>query len=399
MTDEKLQGYAVPRLPKLNYLDVVLREIDQRASFERIRQALLEYVRSAGEERSGSGVVSRLHDEFSFWSPTQEALSELIRLGFVVQAQLPSSRRYVDAYRANTYKLTAEGAAAVEQLAKGPGVARANFLDMLAIALSNAHPGFVELLKSVEEHPLCIPEYTIEKLDVLGHEGEMAVKVAEDAVTRMTEHWPSSHEAPLHRDMSDWLNRALNRRFPEDSGRQPSKGDIVDTVDDAVLGFAAYARQIKLDAISFNVCISWAAYLYILEESRYVENWNGRTVWATAAVQGHKICRKGFRDIERNVVEGLKDGFKKVAESMPDARASGHLPIYRVRAQAAFAARVNLSLVDIILRRILSSQIDVPYEVQVSLGRGMSPPRSEPVFTHEGRRFFDIMITDIGGQS
>ncbi len=397
--DEKLQGYAVPRLPKLSYLEVVLREIDRRASFERIRQALLEYVRVTGEEQSSGGVVSRLRDEFTFWSPTQEALSELMRLGFVEQAQLPSSRRYVDAHRANTYKLTTEGKTAVEELAEGPGLAKANFLDMLAVALSSAHPGFADLLVTAQHYPLCIPEYTIDKLDGLGSEGEMAYKVAEDAIVRMTEHWPSSDEAPSHRDMLEWLKRSLNRRFPQDSGRRPSKADILDTVDDAVLGFVAHTRKIRLDAISFNVCMSWAAYLHIMEESRYVENWPGRTVWATAVVEEQEIRRNGFRDAERTVVEGLRDGFKSVAENMSEGRASGYLPIYRVRAQAAFSARVNLGLADIILQRILSGQIDAPYRVQVALGRGMSPPRSEPVFTHEGRRFFDIMITDIGGSS
>lgn len=35
------------------------------------------------------------------------------------------------------------------------------------------------------------------------------------------------------------------------------------------------ARNIHLDATSFNVCMSWAGQLAILEESRYVEDWPG----------------------------------------------------------------------------------------------------------------------------
>jgi hypothetical protein len=57
-------------------------------------------------------------------------------------------------------------------------------------------------------------------------------------------------------------------------------------------------------------------------------------------------------------------------------------------------ARVNLRFVDIILRRILSGELKAPYEVQVALGRGTPPPRSEPVFVSDGRRFFDIMIIE-----
>jgi hypothetical protein len=79
---------------------------------------------------------------------------------------------------------------------------------------------------------------------------------------------------------------------------------------------------------------------------------------------------------------------------MSDARASGYLPIFRVRAQAAFAARVNLRLVDLILARLLSGELQAPYQIQVALGRGTPPPRSEPVFVQGGRRFFDIMIVE-----
>jgi hypothetical protein len=390
------ENYAVPRLYKLGYLEVALTEIAREASFERIRQALLNFARKAGEGNTG-GIVSRLRDDYTFWSPTQEALSELMMTGLVVQAAVPSSRQYVDAHRANTYELTTKGANAAHLLSKGGGEARANFLDMLTVALWETHQGFAQLVTAAKEHPFCIPEYSIEKIATLVGENAATQRLAEDAISRMMVHWPHELPQPSFLELSAAIQRALDRRFPIDRVRHPSQKDILDTVDDAVLGFALKALNIPLDAISYNVCMSWAGQLAILEESRYVEDWPGRTVWATATIRDHAVLRRGFKEAGETVVIELKNGFRKVAESMSEGRASGYLPIHRVRAQAAFAAGVNLKLVDMILRRLISGEIKASYQVQVALGGGTPPPRSEPVFTHDGRRFFDIMITEQGG--
>lgn len=388
------EGRAIPRLYKLSYLQVALVEIAQKASFERIRQALLRFAERTGEEQMVPGVVSRLRDNYTFWSPTQEALSELMRLHFVRQASVPSSRRYVDAYRATTYELTPNGTRAVSQLGTRDPQARSSFLDILSTALVETHPDFADLLEAADNHPLCIPEYTVGKITNLIHGGAGSQRLADDAISRMTRHWPEGIQRPNANDLVSQITDSLNRRFPSNRAQRPSQKDVLDTVDAAVLNFTARARNIHLDATSFNVCMSWAGQLAILEESRYVEDWPGRTVWATAKIHDHGIQRRGFKEAGDTVIQMLWSGFIKVAEAMPDARSSGYLPIYRVRAQAAFGARVNIRLVDIFLARLLSEEIEAPYRVQVALGRGMPPPRSEPIFTHQGRRFFDIMMTE-----
>ena len=388
------EGHAVPRLHKLGYLEVVLGEVAEKASFERIRQALLRFAEHTGEQRMVRGVISRLRDEYTFWSPTQEALSELMRLGFVTQAPVPSGRRYVDAHRASTYELTPQGYLAIEQLRKGGPRARADFLDMLAVALTEAHLGFADLLNAANQHPLCIPEYTIEKISSLVEGGAGNQRLAEDGISLMSRHWPDGLEKPTPDSLAAWTRSALERRFPRDRVRQPSQKDVLDTTDDAVLGFVAKARKIRLDAISFNVCMSWASQLAVLAESRYVEDWPGRTIWATATINDHAIQRRGFREAGPEVRDELKKGFELVADRVSGARTFGYLPIYRVRAQAAFASRVNLRLVDRIMGQVMSGEVDAPYRLQVALGRGTPPPRSEPIFTHEGRRFFDMQITE-----
>ena len=384
----------MPRLHKLSHLEVVLLEAYRGAPFERMRQALMASVRNTTGNPSGTGVISSLHDEYTYWSPTQEAISELMRLGWMAQAPVPSSRQYVDAYRTTTYELTVAGEEAVQMLSTTNGPSRAKYLDTLTVSLAKAHLGFARLIAEANGDPLLIPEYTQERISALRGSETPTAKLARDAIARMAEHWPSDVAQPLEEDLVKSLDVALRRRFPRNRVSQPSQKDVLDTVDDAVLGFVSKARGIGLDAISFNVCMSWASQLAVLEQSRYVEGWSGRTVWATAQVGEDGIRRRGFAEAEEQVVAETRTGFRSLLESTVEGRASGYLPIFRVRAQAAFAARVNLRLVDMILGRILSGSIDAPYKIQVALGRGTSPPRSEQVFTHEGRRFFDIMIVD-----
>lgn len=393
MIDSQDQTSAIPRLYKLSHLEVVLQEAYQGASFERMRQALLDYARRE-RDQGGRGVLSQLHNEYTSWSPTQEALSELMRLGMMVRDQVPSGRQYVDAYRARTYQLTPSGREAAQALSRRDAVARAKFLDMLTVSLARVHPGFASLIAVVDEDPLFIPEYTLGRISGLKGDEPLTQKLAGDVISLVLDRWPQGTAEPSETNLAAWLDHALKRRFPTDRVRKPSQKDVLDTVNDAVLGFVVKARGIKLDPISFNVCMSWAGQLAVLEQSRYVERWPGRTVWATACIRDSRIHRRGFHEAETKVLRELKGAFRSVAAGTPHAGASGYLPIYRVRAQVAFATKVNHRLVDFILRKILSGEIETPYEVKVALGRGTPPPTSERVFTHDGRRFFDIMITE-----
>lgn len=390
---ESEQGWSVPRLQRLLYLEVGLAAISQGKTFDEVRQSLL---RSAAEKRDtplAIDVGARHWDPFAFWSPTQETLGELMKLGFVVQDQLPSAKNYVDEYRRKTFALTDSGKAASVQLHQGDAKSKVAFLNALAVALFETHPAFSKLLNTVTAHPLCIPEFTIEELDRFKAEGGVRKRLGEEVVARISRHWPAGLPVPGTRRVQGAVREAIDRRFPKTRTR-PSKKQLLDTINDAVAAFSVDARAIPLDAISFNVCMSWANQLAVMEQSRYVEDYSGRTVWATAWLEDHAVRRRGFQDSTEAVIRELLNGFRKVADSVPEFRSSGYLPIYRVRAQAAFAARVNVRLVDRILSQIVSSELQAPYKVQVALGRGTPPPPSEPIFKVGGRRFYDILITE-----
>lgn len=394
MPTEKSKGWSIPRLPNIGYLDVALSEIGRGATFERIRQALLAYAKRSKDNQISVGARSPLSDNFTFWSPTQESLTELMRLDFVEPESVPSNRDQVDRHRANTYKLTAKGIDVMNKLQTNDPKARASFLDTLTTALAEIHPGFCSLIDVTNQFPLFVPEYTIDEINRLMSGGLGTQSISKDAILKMKLHWPEDVSLPVANNLTTEITEWLNRRFPRTKAIKPSQKDITDTVNYAIVAFVADVRNVRLDPISFDVCMSWGIKLAVIEQSRYIEGWPGRTIWGTFKVQDGSINRRGFREATNDVVDASLDGFKAVAVAMPEGRASGFLPIHKVRAQAAFKARVNLRFVDVILSEILNGNLDAPYTIQVALGRATPPPPSEPVFVFQGRRFFYILISD-----
>jgi hypothetical protein len=53
------------------------------------------------------------------------------------------------------------------KLSGGDAQARAEFLDLLSVALSEAHPGFADLLAIADQQALCIPAYALERISTL----------------------------------------------------------------------------------------------------------------------------------------------------------------------------------------------------------------------------------------
>ena len=389
------QGWSVPRLQRLSYLEFGITEIAREGTFDRIRQRLLQFAEEKRDRQFSISLGSRALDRYAFWSPTQETLGELMKLGFVEPEQLPSSRRYVDEYRSKTFTLTFRGKEAADQLNQSEPKDRVQFLNRLAIALLTAHPGFSKLFLAASRFPLCIPEFTIEELDRFKSKGGLRRRLGEDITERIATHCPEGIFRPSSRRAQRFISEAIRRRFPKTRTPAPKK-ELLNTINDAIVAFTADIRKIPLDAISFNVCMAWAGQLALMEQSRYVEGLPGRTIWATARVEENRVHRRGFEDSTDRIVRTLREGFQAVADAVAESRASGYLPIYRVRAQAAFAAGVNVRLVDRILRQIVTGKLAVPYKVKVALGRGTPPPPSEPIFTSEGRRFYNILITEGG---
>ena len=104
---------TIPRLHRVvaHVRDQLRGIAEGDATFEACRVRYGETQGRLAQEGQGrstappSGVSQRERN----WAPTRDCLSELMRLGAVVNKPLPSSRRFVDRYREEIYELTEVG--------------------------------------------------------------------------------------------------------------------------------------------------------------------------------------------------------------------------------------------------------------------------------------------------
>ena len=109
---------AIPRdtIPRLHRIVAHVRDqlcgiANGEATFESCRVRYGDTQRRLAQDGQGrstappTGVSGRERN----WAPTRDCLSELMRLGAVVNKPLPSSRPFVDRYRGETYELTELG--------------------------------------------------------------------------------------------------------------------------------------------------------------------------------------------------------------------------------------------------------------------------------------------------
>ena len=84
-------GSAIPRLQELSYLEVTILGIVDGASFEEIRQRLVNHMSTMRENSPATGNIAIFRlakdDPKRYASNTSEALKELMKLGLVLPAK------------------------------------------------------------------------------------------------------------------------------------------------------------------------------------------------------------------------------------------------------------------------------------------------------------------------
>jgi hypothetical protein len=342
-------------------------------------------------------IGARIDDGYTLWNPTAKAIGEVMRLGLVAQQPLPSTRRNVDAHRENTYTLTPEGQALVSSSARQESTFRSLFTPLLV----KQHPYFAAVLAAVAEEPLVIPEYTEEALVGFQETARSwTTALAADAASRMSQ---MACARPSTDDITMRVRDALAKRFPP--GSEPTRKDILDAVQDALIVATLEARGLRIDATSFNVITSWGRQLFVLNESRYVLSLQGRVVWSTAemteATGSVAVKRRGLSEFGDTVAQELAKAYRSIVDSMNDEFETGgflfpYLDIFRVRALTAFRARVNVSVVDRVIAEIATHERQVPFSVELALGARTTLPASEPPFRLNGRRYYVMLIKPKG---
>lgn len=123
----------------------------------------------------------------------------------------------------------------------------------------------------------------------------------------------------------------------------------------------------------------------------------GRVIWASADVSSQPPYEVAWR--------GVKENGSRVAGLLPEAyrdiaTAEGHpldsaplLPIYTVRATAAFRARVPVAVVDRLVAQVVDGERSVPYQVRLAVAGATAPPKSESQFYLGDRPYYVLSIS------
>jgi hypothetical protein len=86
------------------------------------------------------------------------------------------------------------------------------------------------------------------------------------------------------------------------------------------------------------------------------------------------------------------EAYRRQAGAADTSLSAPYLPIFKVRADAAFRCRVTRALVDLVIERLSGGVIeDVPARVLLHLGTTRQPA-SEPVYRRGGNRRYEVTI-------
>src|SRR3954453_18303330 len=112
------QTMGIPRLQELQFLTATGRAVAQGMTFDQVRRALIAQMQSRTDIPGGNHAAYRLaaEDPARYVTNAAAALKELMWLGFIERAQVPSRASAAAAYAAKRYSLTETGRVWVEQL-------------------------------------------------------------------------------------------------------------------------------------------------------------------------------------------------------------------------------------------------------------------------------------------
>jgi hypothetical protein len=387
---------TIPRIHQLvpHMRGQLLSMRDEGATFEDARRRCLATVDRLAAEGLGRKTASRVSDDDAGWSTTKDVLEEGMRLGWIERKPLPSARRYVEAHRSERYLLTPLGEEAA--LEAESDVAR--FFSRLTDAVVAVHPYFRQLILVLSDGPLICPEISEGQLEKAREERRAVAWWADHVATRLNAQPSAEIDAAA---VAEEISAVLGKRFGAQTARTPPRKALVDALNEGFLNAALRSRGLRLGGINFRSLKAWGQQLRVLDESRYVPQLpQSNVLWIAANVMTEgdalSIVRRGLSEsgaeVAKEFVEAYQEQARQLRQSDQSSLEAPYIPIYRVRAQAAFRARVTRALCDQVLEKLVNGEFSaIPATVQLHLGRDVPPP-SEPVYRRGGTRRYEMTI-------
>ena len=378
---------TIPRLHRIvAHASDQLRGIsDGAATFESCRMRYGDTQRRLAQEGRGrstappTGVSERERN----WAPTRDCLSELMRLGAVVDKPLPSSRAFVDRHRGETYELTEFGLKLAELTSDG-----VRFVDALSQKLIAVHPYLRALLLALEKAPIRCPnisEGDVERARAGIH--GWAVWAAERI---------GNETSPVAVEKE--LTAHLVRRFGNPPAERPSNKALAETTNDALMVAAFAAHEVQLDAPTIKTLLRWGSDLLLYDQSRYIPTYpDANVIWLAAdlrhGLDGDLLpARSGIAEYGDRVARAIPLVYWQQAHESSSSLAEPYLPVHQLRAQVAYECKVTRALCDLVLSKLADGDYcEVEVEVLLHIGT-TGLPSSEPAFRHHGRRRLEVTM-------
>ena len=171
---------------------------------------------------------------------------------------------------------------------------------------------------------------------------------------------------------------------------------MAEAINDAFAEAAIKLRGLSIGATDLKILKSWGSQLGLLDQSRYVPEFAGQNViWLAANLNGNgdlRIQRRTAEEYEPEVSEAIVNAYRTQARAADSNLNAPYLPIYRVRAEAAFRCKVTRALVNLVIERLAEGSIP-KLGVQVWLHLGTTrQPGSEPVYRRGGSRRYEMTL-------
>ncbi|MGX5825995.1 hypothetical protein [Mesorhizobium sp. 43Arga] len=382
---------TIPRLQQiLAHMRDQLIGLREGATFEEARQRYSGTVDKLARQEIGRRTASRVGDKDAYWAPTAEVLLEAIRLGFVERQQVPSARRYVEAHRDRPYALTAEG----REVANLAAYDVAAFCDRLASAIYKAHPYFRSLISKLQSAPIACPEVSESEVDAAAREGRGTQYWAEQIAEKLRPQVPGGGIDAAA--VKQTIVATVRRRFGSDNEAKPTGKALTQAINDAFAVAAFAAHGLPIGATDIDILKSWGSQLRVLDQSRYVSSFEGfNLIWLAADIKDGArvvIVRRDMARYERDIAAAIVEAYRKQAEAADTSLSAPYIPIYKVRADAAFRCRVTRALVDMVIERLSGGALpEIQSRVLLHLGTTRQPV-SEPLYRRGGSRRYEMTI-------
>jgi hypothetical protein len=391
-------GAGVPRLQELAFLWIAHLQVAEGATFEQVRQALIEHMRARGDDETATGNTAKFQlaraKRDRYVSNVTDALKALMRLGLLERASLPADGRAAGYYRETTFAATERGEAWAARLRDD----RRGAIDELLEMLWAGFPQFAGYLRVVAKGGLTIPlAQWLEFPEPRTRETyvrNLARKVGEAAAAQDLGWAASGEEA--HAAITEYLTARL--RFASSRQRPdpyPRNQDFVRACEEALVKLAFTRAGEPIDYISHEVLRRWMRELQVASFSYHVPGPTALRLWPTADVteQGGKVqVRRHVSDqFSDAIVRFLGEAYEEVRQA--ERSQTPWVPIYRIRAATCCRLRVSERLFDRAFVEFLSGSRgdDLPYRVNVDPAQfGSVPPSERPLRVPTSRGLRDV---------